>query len=530
LIASSGENIMLDHVNMEQTTHTARSKQREGASAMNVLVVLGLAFTLVALGFTFSLLLPPGPTNQIGLVILPLAGIGIVALSATLVPVTIAQRIQRRKREQWQVEQIIRRVVRGLPVASQAAPAAALPFWKLYPLVLLALVAGVGLLVAFYFATGYVSQAIWNGAPRWFQSALFASTLAALALAAFTIRLLRKEPRPTMRQTLRVVVKISFLLAVSACYYFVFTALSNWLSSVIANPAAVRTLLEIAPLFLFHGPMQAAFHVPRRHFIDRPLQRGDYERALRGAERLARWFPRDKGLFDQGNVLLWAGRFQEAEERLCACLAQRHSSVERVLALEHLGYAVMWQGRYEEAMRIFEAAIEIKPARRGPYSGLAEVYLRQGMNPGRALELIEYALAHWPLVRKRQTPAASARVTMPATPTSGVAGMFGLPGGVSNFADLDRFAEFGANQAWALALAGNHLDADEALKMALHRAQRKPRPQQAGIYFRAGQVLRLRADKAAAAEHFNHARQADPSGYYGGQAVRALQEIGWKAI
>ena len=135
------------------------------------------------------------------------------------------------------------------------------------------------------------------------------------------------------------------------------------------------------------------------HWTIAALRRANYDRALKRVRLLRRLRPRSPLLlFLHGTVLLEGGRHTEAEELLRESLAEGQDSPSHAeaqgSALENLGYALLEQQRYGEAVQAFEGSIEINPGSAGPYSGLAEAYLRQATDPERALELMEKALEH----------------------------------------------------------------------------------------------------------------------------------------
>jgi tetratricopeptide (TPR) repeat protein len=199
-------------------------------------------------------------------------------------------------------------------------------------------------------------------------------------------------------------------------------------------------------------------------------------------------------LFIHGTVLDFAGRHEEAVRVLRESLeeGQKNTIASQGLALENLGYALLHLGRYDEATQAFEASSAIDPKRGGPYSGLAEVLLFQGIRPDRALELAEQA---------RQYKCASA----------------------SNRA-LDRYmlGEMWANCAWAQAMLGRY-EALESLERAFREGDHNFKPVLAGIHYRAAHVFHARGERGAVAEHLGKAVQIDPRGMYGVLAAQALE-------
>jgi uncharacterized protein HemY len=284
--------------------------------------------------------------------------------------------------------------------------------------------------------------------------------------------------------------------------WIVFTIISGiiifWLGSLIENKVlstlAILAIGFVAIIVVTLG----AIWLPTR-WIDGALCRADYDTALRRIQLLHRFRPRSPHLlFIHGTVLLFAGRHAEAEKSLRDSLVKAQNNTafasSQSETLENLGYALLEQQRYGESIQAFEGSIEINPESAGPYSGLAEVYLRQGIRPERALELMEKALEH-------KLRSYLARCT-----------------------DQQRLGEMWGNHAWALAMLGRHTKASESLEHAFGEVSEKHKPRLAEVCYRAGQAMRLRGAKVAATEYFERACEMDPQGNAGSLAARALAE------
>ncbi len=310
---------------------------------------------------------------------------------------------------------------------------------------------------------------------------------------------------------------VGFLIPVALLFLleFLFRALPDRLESwgkgstlISVLAAAVTILPPLVHLSFTRAPL---------HWVRTALGRGRYDEARRRVQLLSRFLGPDYNLLLlEAEILLLAGRHGEAEQIVRARLVEEaRNSPALLLAgrqldalLAVLGQALTGQGRYEEAMRAMEGAIELKPERAVPYSDLAEVYLYQGTEPARALELLEQVLA----VKVAGEPALNL-----ALPSKKVVGEeYQLP-------EYYWQAILWADQAWALALLGRHLDAAPALEQARRVIGRRFLPGVAAVYYRAGQVLRLRGDRAAAMEHWRQAVELDPQGYGGRLAAAALQ-------
>ncbi|MCP4536311.1 MAG: tetratricopeptide repeat protein [Chloroflexi bacterium] len=225
------------------------------------------------------------------------------------------------------------------------------------------------------------------------------------------------------------------------------------------------------------------------------LKRGDYEKAI----RRSRWMEqvhafRGAFLNLDGFALFLAGRYEKAQQLLQDSIrtTRRELAAGGADGLDNIGCVLTAQGQYDEAIKMFEGTIEISPKHVGAYNDLAQVYLFQGIEPQRALELTERALKNY--------------------------------NASFWYRWLERF-NFGAiwaSRAWALALLDRHSEAAEALEQAFTGTDRSFVPEFAGVHFRAGQTELLRGDHAQAVEHWEQACQLDPQGHYGGLAAKAL--------
>lgn len=263
----------------------------------------------------------------------------------------------------------------------------------------------------------------------------------------------------------------------------------------------LTTLLLVGGGFLVAVILPASLFILPAIWVQLAQRQADYGEALRRVEFARRFRPDPFLQAVHGVVLGEAGRHQEAEQCLRQVLAAPQGKTPQVqsMALDGLGYVLMEQERYEEAIQAFEGAIAILPQVSDPYGGLAELYLRQGVQPQRALELANQAL------QRKQQSAKSFLVRW-------------LGGG--------EIAALHATQAWALALMERPAEAEQAMAQALSRIDRDDKKTSAALYYRAGQVMRLLDDQAAAVEHLGRARQLDPKGNAGRLAARAMREIG----
>lgn len=480
---------MRDRLSLEATGRAARRERLE--SRRDWLSILATPVVAVLLVVGTVALRPWGFSVALRMLALALV---CLMIAATLGGRALRDLAASRDR----ARQVVQQTVPGAPQTPAAPPRA----WTRSSLVIgLALIAlpllGLLLSLPLVFGVLWLLLQAWPEAPQWvglvIMGAIVWLTPPVLRPVVTWLRPARARPgAPLLRSLARRLVTLLGCGAVAAVLWWVLRRLG----SLVADPLLFALVAIVVSSALGLSLLQLAFVAPF-WWVFGALRRADYAAALRRVERLRRLQPGSAATgFLQGTVLLFAGRHAEAELCLRECLArgQLDAVVSQAVALEKLGWALVEQGRYAEAIRIFEASLGLKAGRGGPYHGLAEVYLRQGIEPERALELAGRALEYG---RQR----------------------FGVRA-------VDRYVvgEMWANQAWALAMLGRHAEAEQALEQAFTRADRGFKPALAGLYYRAGQVTRLRGAGESAADRFRRACQVDPLGSYGQLAARALGE------
>jgi tetratricopeptide (TPR) repeat protein len=193
---------------------------------------------------------------------------------------------------------------------------------------------------------------------------------------------------------------------------------------------------------------------------------------------------------------MFAGRSADAEAALRQSLVGETSSVHKSLVLVNIGYTLLGEGRYNEAKQALEEAIALRPDGAVAYSTLAEVYLRQGIEPQKALDLLNKGIEY-----KR---ASDRQMTV----------------------DLHIFGYLYANRAWALWLLGHAVEAGEALDEARKYSTVDIKPGAAGVHYRIGRVLLAEKRNTEADREFRQARQIDPNGIYATLSEAALRDCG----
>ena len=235
--------------------------------------------------------------------------------------------------------------------------------------------------------------------------------------------------------------------------------------------------------------------------MNQAIRRADYD----GALKINRWFhfynpSGSEAMRMSGHILLGAGRYREAEDALRRSFTSSHAAATYGMALEYLGDSLMEQGRYDEAQRSFEAALHTFTWLRRPYRGMAEMLLRQGKDPQKALQYVE---------------------------------------SIIDFAGLSRLQiknngrpqdDYWALKAWALASIGRSSEVAAAIENALKATSPKCLPDLATTHYRAGMAMQALGNVSEAKEHFRRAVEFDPNGRRGTLASAALKESNvWRA-
>jgi len=224
-----------------------------------------------------------------------------------------------------------------------------------------------------------------------------------------------------------------------------------------------------------------------------PLSEGRYDEALRRLTLLKRLHVTSPNLLHMtGTVLMFAGRNREAEDVIRQCLARALTPPERGLFLVNLGYVLLGEKRYDEARQVYEEAIRNRPNGAVAYSSLAEVYLQQGIEPQKALQLTDLGIKF-----KRESKEQA---------------------GV----DQHIFGYLFANRAWALFLLGRTEEARESLEEARPFSNVRSKPGGAGVHYHIARALLAGGLNTEAAEHLRQVKQIDPQGRYAALADSAL--------
>lgn len=333
---------------------------------------------------------------------------------------------------------------------------------------------------------GYgVLRRVWPNAPLWSLPVIAAGLHMALT---FRESLAKRKPRPSdpigpgapsrydWGKTLRALAGGALLILFwNADRFPMLSFMRGWMFWVF--------LLGIG---FYHGLMLS--------LMNGALKKGQYDRALNIIRLFNFYNPSGvEALRVTGHVQLLAGRYREAEYTLRGSLASAHARESYGSALEFLGDALMEQGRYDEAMRSYEAALYAFSWRRRPYRGMAETLLRQDKQPEQALEWIEKIIDFTGLSFGQRK---------------------------SNGRPQD---DYWALKAWALARMGRGGEVAAAIEEALKATDKNVLPDLATTYYRAGMAMQALRNGSVARNYFQRAVDLDPAGRRGTLAKAAMR-------
>jgi tetratricopeptide (TPR) repeat protein len=217
----------------------------------------------------------------------------------------------------------------------------------------------------------------------------------------------------------------------------------------------------------------------------RAMWRGDYDRTLLWLAPFGSLAEKSRAL-----TLALAGRSKPAETIFRKRVDRARTPSARARELTLLADTLLNQDLFGQAKECLDQAMQLDIGHGGPCNEMASWYLRQGIEPQKALALVEQAIE----AQKRallQNPGLL------------------LPSRL-------------ANKAWALALLGRPREAEAAIEQAIGMPNSKLAASRAFVCWTAGMAFAAMGEKAKAREHFEQARQVDPQGNYGKRAAAAL--------
>lgn len=397
--------------------------------------------------------------------------------------------------------EVLQRILPNLPLNEQTKYAEKVFSGKLFAQLIAIMSVWVIAIVLLVIAIDAGLERLWPDAPGWVSTAV--SLVISFPGILFVYRLIEKQwgtrdrpaapPFKRYAQALRNLILGAPLGLLLLGLATVIDRLAHSINPTLAG------LLSFVFFTLGFGSFLAAYTFNPHFWIMAAVKRGEYEQAIRRVQRVEKshWF-RAEFLNMHGNILLWAGRFEEAEPLFKASIGEGRKEAmgaDTATALGNLGCALVGQGKYAAAIEAFEGAIRIKPNLGFVYADLAEPYLQQGTEAQRALELTERAMKYY-------LASFEARRLNPQT-----------------------LSRIWANQAWAYALLNRHTEAAAALQQAFATVPHNFRMAMARVHQRAGQVMMLRGERSQAAEHFRQGQLIDPNGYHGRECTQALNQI-----
>jgi len=212
---------------------------------------------------------------------------------------------------------------------------------------------------------------------------------------------------------------------------------------------------------------------------------GDYDRALLWVTPLGP-FAGDL----RARILALAGQSEPAARIFRKHAAKARTPSARASALSLLADTLLDQELYAEAKECLDQAMQLDIGQGGPCNEMASWYLRQGIEPQKALELVEQAIA----AQERAFPQYT-RALLPI-----------------------RLV----NKAWALSLLGRPHEAEATIEEALRLARFRVAASWGFVYWTAGMAFAAMGEPVKAREHFELACKIDPHGNYGKRARMAL--------
>lgn len=429
----------------------------------------------------------------VGLVVVAAVSIGGLILIFRIMRWSMAAEVQRHERG----SQVFKRALPELQIDPESQPSAnGSPRVDRKKQLLRAMLYLVELVIVFVAVDWLIGQ-IWQDAPR------MVSTFVSLAILVLIDQLLssfKKQSQAQPRSQIRGTPSLDRMRIVSSMLFFAIVmppvlGVIPWVAQL-PVPLPMIPILALAVCGGIFMLMVMLYMLVPYFWIMAAVKQGNYDGAI-GRAQLVENLSTMRGFYlnTHGVILLMAGRYEQARTIFETSIGEQRKEIlgGGSTALENIGCALAWQGKYDEAIKMFEGSIAIAPRQAMVYNDLAETYLHQGIELPRALELIDRA---W------QNHQASFE---------------------ARWLSAHQAEQILSTRAWALALLGRYSEAQATLQRAFALADKNFKPVLAGVYVRAGYVLRLGNDERAAREHFAQALEMDHAGHYGRLAQRALR-------
>lgn len=221
--------------------------------------------------------------------------------------------------------------------------------------------------------------------------------------------------------------------------------------------------------------------------VQQAYQDGDYERGLRLSEGLRQGkFMTPVYWYFRGKILYQLGEQTEAEECLRKSLALETDPRKQALCQEGLGKVLMEQARYADARTCFEECVRENPERGGGHRGVAEAYLREGVQIADAVSRAQQAVE---VDRNREAQTAQ----------------------IHNI----NLGEALGTLAWAVAAqSSNAAEVERLLSPAFSLCGDEHKSSLAQVHYHAGEAWLAVGAADRSGRHFRQAATIDPHGVF----------------
>jgi len=232
-----------------------------------------------------------------------------------------------------------------------------------------------------------------------------------------------------------------------------------------------------------------------------PFAQGNYDAAIKRMDLQSRINP--QGIiphYFMSNTLFIAGRLESLIQTIHTGLRRSQHSVSATFwcneYLVLLANQRIEQDDFDSATLLLESAILIAPFELSSYISLAVVYLRQGIHPERALELLDF----WN-------------------------SCLGEPSTSNLYLERSLRASYKLLEAQACWLTGRTTRCDAAVTVALELIDPRHKPMTADAYVNLGKLRQMQGKIAEAHDYFQKVLTVDPNGLSGQRARKLLDQL-----
>ncbi len=251
------------------------------------------------------------------------------------------------------------------------------------------------------------------------------------------------------------------------------------------------------------------------HDVMTAYRSGDYQAALEYTGELKRgWSETAESCFFRGKALYQLGRLPESEDALRKGAALETDSRRKALSAEALGYTLMEQNRFAEAIASFEQCVRFRPERGSGERAIAEALLRDA--------------ERLPAPSAPDADAQARKISEALDHARRGADLDRRNPGLNEEIHRTNLCEALATLAWAL--AANESEAgtkttdqiDPVLAETFQLAEGVSQYTAAQIYYHAGRAYGCLGIAEKAAEYYERSSRSDQQGNYGRLARAAL--------